>query len=70
MYETSEAAERQSLRGSRSIHRITVALSEQVEYVILNENKTPTLDVLIIDNFAEKLQLQIIFQSLKSRHGF
>lgn len=57
---TIVAAERQSLRGSRSIHRITVALSEQVLFVILNQNKTPTgLNVLIIENFAKKIQLQI-----------
>lgn len=57
---TIVAAERQPVLGSRSIRRITVALSEQIPFVILNQNKTPTgLDVLIIENFAEKFHLQI-----------
>lgn len=41
-------------------YKITVALSERNPFVILNQNGAPKgLDILIIENFARKLNLQI-----------
>lgn len=41
-------------------HKITVTLSERKPFVFLNENGAPKgLDVLIIENFARKLNLKI-----------
>lgn len=46
--------------GNHSDHRITVALSEQFPFVFLDQNETPKgLDVLIIENFAKQLYVQI-----------
>lgn len=41
-------------------HKITVTLSERKPFVFLDENGAPKgLDVLIIENFARKLNLKI-----------
>lgn len=41
-------------------YKITVALSERNPFVILNQNGAPKgLDILIIENFARKSNLQI-----------
>lgn len=53
--------------NEHSNREITVALSEQKPFVILNRNETPKgLDVLIIENFAMKFNLRIKYFVINS----
>lgn len=47
--------------------KISIAVSERIPFVILKKNTTPSgLDIAIIENFAQKFNLQIEYITLNS----
>lgn len=57
---SSEAVKKPEFSKLHPDHKITVALSERDPFVVFNQNGAPKgLDILIIENFARKLNLKI-----------